>query len=331
MIQNSVLDHNAIPKLVGTTAKERLLEAYAILANSRIPLYFTGPSGSGKTIVALNLAKAYSKAKKVPAYYVQLSPDMSKTSLILGLRLVNGSLQAVDGVIAEAMRNGGVVIVDEATHTTQELLLMMNSVLDRTSVTSIGDEIIFAKDSFRCIFCSNFGYAGNIKLPPSFAQRLFAYDFDYPTEKDEILIAEEIAKGEINGLYNVPNTAVKYLVALMRENRGTDMPLSVRNVSSALVALSLTKRNTQADVAEEMSEMSESTARKLADRLSVKSITNVQDLISSDIGDFMTYIAEIGPEKFRNIVRSSFAYHLDIDGVAVATKAWKAELDSSII
>jgi MoxR-like ATPase len=331
MYSNSSLDTAAIPKLVGNTAKERLLDAFGMLANTKIPLYFTGPSGSGKTVVALNLAKAYALKFKVPAYYVQLSPDMSKTSLILGLRLQNGSLVPVDGVIAEAMRTGGVVVVDETTHTTQELLLMMNSVLDRTSVTSIGDEIIFAEDSFRCIFCSNFGYAGNIKLPPSFAQRLYAYDFDYPSQDDEVAIAEEMAKSEIGALYSVPKIAVRYIVALMRENRSSDMPLSVRNTAMALTGMSLAKKNPNADVDEEMSVMTEASARKIAERLAIKQVNSVQDLLKSDLKDFMEYTAEIGFEKFRNIVRSSFGYHLDIDGVDVATKAWKAELDASII
>ena len=50
------------------------------------------PSGSGKSIIAMNLARQYALAKNVPAYYVQLSPEQTKTSLILGLRLENGSL-----------------------------------------------------------------------------------------------------------------------------------------------------------------------------------------------------------------------------------------------
>lgn len=333
MTVSNVLDVNAVPQLVGEVAKDRLLESLRIVMNSRVPLYFTGPSGSGKTVIALNLAKAYAKAMKVPAYYVQLSPDMTKTSLILGLRLKNGSLEVQDGVIAQAMRAGGIVIIDEATHTTQELLLMLNSVLDRTSVTSVGDEIIFAEDTFRTVFCSNFGYSGNVKLPQSFAQRLLAFDFDYPTEEDEIKIAKAIAVDELpQGKYDVPDKAVKYLVSLMREHRSTEMPLSVRNVSNALIRLSLTKKlKEEEDIDSALSEMTESTARKMAERLSVKSVTSVQDLLKSDIGDFMKYMAVVTPDRFREIVRSSFAYHLDIDGVDVANKAWRAALDSSII
>lgn len=333
MTVSNVLDVNAVPKLVGDVAMERLTESFRIIDNAPVPLYFTGPSGSGKTVVALNLAKAYAAKHKVPAYYVQLSPDMTKTSLILGLRLKNGSLEVVDGVIAQAMRTGGIVIIDEATHTTQELLLMLNSVLDRTSVTSVGDEIIFAKPTFRTVFCSNFGYSGNIKLPQSFAQRLLAFDFDYPTEEDEIKIAKAIAVDELPaGKYDVPEKTVKYLVSLMREHRSAEMPLSVRNVSNALIRLSLTKKIKDPDELDQaLQEMPESTARKMAERLSVKSITSVSDLLKSDIGDFMKYMATVSPDKFRDVVRSCFAYHLDIDGVDVANKAWKASLDSSII
>ena len=88
--------------------------------------FVLGPSGSGKSIIAMNLARQYALAKNVPAYYVQLSPEQTKTSLILGLRLENGSLAVKNGVVADCMERGGIIIVDEATHSVQEILLMFN-------------------------------------------------------------------------------------------------------------------------------------------------------------------------------------------------------------
>jgi MoxR-like ATPase len=165
------LNLDKVPKLVGKVARDRFMEISTLLENSSWPIYLVGPSGSGKSIMAMNVAGWYSKKYGVPAYYVQLSPDQTKTSLILGLRLINGSLVPVKGLIATAMEKGGIVIVDEAAHATQELLLMFNSICDRTSITAIGDAIVESKDSFRVVFASNSSsYAGNSKLPQSFAQ-----------------------------------------------------------------------------------------------------------------------------------------------------------------
>lgn len=190
----SHLDPSQVPELVGEDAAKRLSRCLSILNNTIWPLYLTGPSGSGKTLTAMNIAKQYSQAHCVPAYYVQLSPEMTKTSLILGLRLISGSLQVVDGVVAHCMQTRDIIVVDEAAHTTHELLLMFNSILDRTSVTSVGDRIIYAADTFRIIFCSNdSSYAGNVRLPQSFAQRMVSFHFDYPSFESEFLITRQIA------------------------------------------------------------------------------------------------------------------------------------------
>lgn len=116
------LDLQQIPKIVGEDGTQLLARCYAVLEHTRWPLYIVGPSGSGKSIIAMNLARQYALAKNVPAYYVQLSPEQTKTSLILGLRLENGSLAVKNGVVADCMERGGIIIVDEATHSVQEIL-----------------------------------------------------------------------------------------------------------------------------------------------------------------------------------------------------------------
>lgn len=86
------LDLKKIPAVVGKAGRELLQRCYGVLEHTRWPLYIVGPSGSGKSIIAMNLARQYARQRQVPAYYVQLSPEQTKTSLILGLRLENGSL-----------------------------------------------------------------------------------------------------------------------------------------------------------------------------------------------------------------------------------------------
>lgn len=328
------LNVGSVPKLVGQEARVRFFECMTVLENTSWPLYLVGPSGSGKSIMAMNLAKAYSKEHEVPAYYVQLSPEQTKTSLILGLRLVDGSLKGVKGVIAEAMEEGGVVVVDEATHTTQELLLMFNSILDRTSVTSIGEQIIYATDTFRVIFTANdSAYAGNVRLPQSFAQRLAVFNFDYPSAKDEARIARKIAQSECKMPMTVPDGTFNYLVAFMREVRTERFPLSARNVALAAVRLNLCKRDESRGIAAYFTggPNVESVRRSVAQRVLLKEAQDATEITGAAVVDFIQFVSEVGVEKFREIVLSSCMYHLDVDGNEIGGEALKAKLAGAVI
>ena len=312
---NQKLDLNNIPKLVGKSASATFKKCYSVLDNTRWPLYIVGPSGSGKSIIAMNLAKKYSIENDVPAYYVQLSPEQTKTSLILGLRLVKGNLEAVNGVVAQCMEEGGIIIVDEATHSTQEILLMFNSILDRTSVTAVGDKIVSASESFRIVFCSNTStYAGNVKLPQSFAQRLVTFYFDYPTREDEIKITKSIADDECLVKIDTPKEVVSYITALVREYRSETFPLSVRNGSIATVLLSLAdKKDTGLDKYFVSGSNVESVRRNIAKRVFGQETRDVSILNGPEMGKFCKYISMVGVEEFKEIVLQSMMYYLDLE------------------
>jgi MoxR-like ATPase len=332
---NAKLDLNNIPKLVGEKPKEKLEECFKLIDNTRYPLYFVGPSGSGKSIMAMNLAKKYSEEKSVPAYYVQLSPEQTKTSLILGLRLIDGSLKAHKGVVAECMENGGIIVIDEATHTTQEMLLMFNSILDRTSITSIGDEIVYAKESFRIIFCSNdSSYAGNIRLPQSFAQRLVTFYFDYPTFEDECKIVNRIAKDECNIDFKMSANIIKYVTSLLRDLRTKDFPLSARNGSIATIRLALAtkKEVNKPDPYFTVNSNVESIRKKIAIRI-FNNVDNIgiAQIASKEVNAFIDYISSVGIQEFKDIIFSSFMYFLDVDGSELMNDKIKNNIQSSII
>lgn len=84
---NTKLDVKKVPRVVGVKGRRMLKRCLNVIENTKWPLYIVGPSGSGKSIIAMNIAKEYAMKHKVDAYYVQLSPEQTKTSLILGLRL----------------------------------------------------------------------------------------------------------------------------------------------------------------------------------------------------------------------------------------------------
>ena len=297
-----------------------------------------GPSGSGKSIIAMNLAKQYALAKNVPAYYVQLSPEQTKTSLILGLRLEGGSLTVKNGVVADCMERGGVIVVDEATHSVQEILLMFNSILDRTSVTAIGDKMIYAHEDFRIVFCSNDSrYAGNVKLPQSFAQRLVSFYFDYPAAADELLIVEQIVAEECRAADVVPASLKRYIIELMREVRSNTYPLSVRNAAIAVVLcnLELLRRPDWRQAAVDPyfydDRNVESVKRYLAKRVLGCEAASVPDLTDKRITELEQAVSAIGIGNFKEIILQSFMYYLDVDLGFYDLQLVKEKLDSSII
>lgn len=312
----SQLDFTNIPGVVGVEPNKLFKKAYKVIKNTNWPIYITGPSGSGKSIIAMNIAKRYSAEFNVPAYYVQLSPDQTKTSLILGLRLINGSLTAENGVVAECMEKGGIIIIDEATHSIQEMLLMFNSILDRTSVTSIGDKTVAANDTFRIIFCANDSkYSGNIKLPQSFAQRLVGYRCDYPTWEDEVEIIKQVAADECAVEIKVPEEVIKYTVSLMREVRKDNFPLSVRNGSIATVLMQLEPKKKNFEVDRYFTDGSnvESIRRNIAKRIFNKEVSSVSELNGEEMKKFTNYISKLGIMNFKEIILSSFMFYLDLD------------------
>ena len=316
---SSQLDFSSVPEIVGKEPTKLLKRGYKIISNTNWPLYITGPSGSGKSIIAMNIAKKYADENGVPAYYVQLSPEQTKTSLILGLRLIDGSLKAVNGVVAECMEKGGIIIIDEAAHSTQEMLLMFNSILDRTSITSIGDKTVISKDTFRILFCANDSkYSGNVKLPQSFAQRLVGFYCDYPSWEDEVEIVKQVAEDECDIAIKVPDQVIQYVVSLMREIRKDNFPLSVRNGSIATVLLQLAPKKKASSITEDdryftQGSNVESIRRNIANRIFNFSVNSADKLNGSEMRRFTRYVTRVGIGEFKNIILQSFMYHLDLD------------------
>lgn len=330
------MDLTKVPKLVGDDAKLRFKECMSILKNTSWPIYLIGPSGSGKTVMAWNLAKAYAEKNKVPAYYLQLSPDQTKTSIILGLRLVKGSLVAVKGIVSQAMDEGAIIIIDEATHTTQELLLMFNSIIDRVSVTSVGDEIVYAKDTFRTIFCSNNAYyAGNVRLPQSLAQRLVGMKFDYPRFEDEVKIVSKIANDEYNGKQQPPESVVRYICSFVREIRSEMFPLSARNSAIASIRLAVVvegmpTKNKQDPYFVSGSNV-ESIRRNIAKRIFGREVTSTSELKGPEITEFIDFVSAVGIGQFKEVVLSSCMFYLDVEGMEINEVATRNKIQSSII
>jgi MoxR-like ATPase len=329
MVKYSELDIHNVDKIVGSNYIARAKEVLRLLKTSNVPIMFTGVSGAGKTVTAKNIAAVYAKKFNVPAYFIQLSPDQTKTNIILGLRLINGSLQVYNGVVAEAMERGGIIIVDEATHATQSLLLMFNSLMDIDSVTSVGDKIIKAKDTFRVIFCCNDSkYSGNVKLPQSFCNRLITYNFEYPEFEEEVQIAENmLEKNNID--YN--EQVLKYFVKLMTQLRDTEIPLSVRNVYSAMLLFSVKGLDSEEEVEVEVTGDMETKFKKIISMITGTDVKNINknDILNEE--EFIKYIYKVGFSNINEIIKQCFMYYLDIDGSVFVKNNYKNRLEGFLL
>jgi len=332
----ALLDVNKVPRVVGEGPRERMKKLYLYLTETNIPLYLIGDSGTGKTLTMQNLLKAYAKQYNVPAYYFQLSPEDTKTSVFIGLRLMDGSLVPFDGVMAKAARENAIVGIDEITHSTMQMLLMLNSIdASGNSVISIGDKSIDAS-GLKVIYGSNrVNHSGNIRVPPSFANRVIGVPFDYPSFNDEVVIAKATAATQYSGKsqLDIPDSVVRYLVSYMSTNRSSDWPLSTRNIAHAMIMMHLEPKKPDGTIDDYFTRGTnlESLRKTITERILQKQIVDISVMQKPEIQEFVRYVSRIGVPTFREIVKISTGFYIDIDGTELGAQSTRQKIMNGII
>lgn len=338
------VDLDKIKPMDGFELQDRMEEAKIMLALSHNSIYLIGPSGAGKTHFGYLIGKHFSRKWNVPFYYTQMSPDLSKTSLIAGMRMTTNGFEPVIAMIGKAMLEGGIVFIDEATHTFTQMLLNFNSMTERNTITSIGELTIQAHPHFRMFFASNDdSHVGNIRLPQSFGMRLHAFPFDYPSFQTEWKVAYRIAmeeheeaqnNGDINFPFEVPRSMAKYLTGYVRDVRSMEYPLSARNIANALLRLSACKHllTTPFDPMriDTHFQKSQPLVENIYAYLYQQKHTSDHDLTTSDILEVIALISNIGVEVFRQKVLASVGYYLPIDGIEIGRKAKLQDLQAKL-
>jgi MoxR-like ATPase len=337
------LDLDRVPELVGEGPMERLERLCALTEHQTKPLYYVGPAGSSKSITAMNVLKWYARKHKVPAYIVQVSPEMTKSTLVMGKQLRNGDLVTVKGCLAIAAEEGAIVFIDESQQGTQEILATMQSLFERNSNITDTSYIVYPKDTFRVIFASNSSqsHAANVPLPHAFAARLITELFDYPSFKDEVIITKAIAEDpEFSTLkrIDVPDAVVKYVVGLMREHRSDFFPLSSRNAAAAIVYMNIVAKHVSKTFSKTLAKMEDASEDELAKQLrsewdlSSKSdlenrlVTVYQHMNNEkkpgstpqlvddpELRAFVEFVCAYGGPQFKAALLANFMVHLDVD------------------
>lgn len=346
VVHTSRIDPQNVDKLVGEGPLARANELLRLLELTNIPLYLVGDSGTGKTATMRALLVAYAKKHGVPAYYVQLSAEDTKTSMLMGLRLVNGTLMAVDGLLAQAAQEDAIVGVDEITHSTLQMLLMFNAIDGNSSVISIGDKSISAS-KLKIIYGSNLSnHAGNIKVPQSFANRVLAYPFDYPSPDDEAKIIESLTRKKLLEFAGtktqipIPASIYKYIARYISENRTHEYPLSSRNGAHACAYMHIARVHAiskdpslvgKIDSYFTSGQNIEAIRQRIVERILGRKAVSTTDLQKPEITSFISFISELGVNKFREIVQMSMGVYIDIAGLELANEATRQKLITSII
>ncbi len=344
------LDLEKIPKLCGIQANQRFNEFYKIITHSRYPLFFRGSAGTGKTTMGLSLVAKYAKEHSVPGFFVQISPEQTKSTLIIGKRLIAGTLKTVKGCVAYAAELGAPILVDECTQGTPEVLANMQQLLERTGMLTDGDEIVYAKDAFRIIFCANPSktHAANVSLPTAFATRLMGFEFNFPDFEEELEITQEIlADREFNALPNeVPEPVMRYVIGLLREHRSEAYPIGPRNSAMCVSLLNiLNEGRGEAKIGAKnleekfRSELELDKNQNLEGRLSSiytrihagQPPSTVALIEDSDVRQFIEFVCHLGVKRFKEAVKSTFMVNLDIDSFAIDTDKIKQNITSSIL
>jgi hypothetical protein len=351
------IDFDEVPPIVGEGPKKKFETIYACLKNIRKPLFFTGPAGSGKSVFALNLLKRYSLEHSVPAFIVQVSPEMTKSTLVIGKQLRNGSLVTVKGCVATAAELGAGIFIDEAQQSSQELLATMQSLFERSAVITDSSEAVRPQDTFRAIFASNpsTSHATNVPLPQAFASRVIAVRFDYPLFEDEVDITKEIAKdSDVFKLpLDIPEPVLRFVVGFMREHRSDFYPLSARNAAACVGCMNveatingyseaITKyeamtrdelsRHIRRELGLSKDQNLEVFLTKAYERTYGKTPASTVNLVEDkQLRRFLEFLCAYSAEQFLNAIRATFMIDLDLDASFHDVEAVKQRILASIL
>lgn len=165
----------------------REVELFQRAWEARLPLLLKGPTGCGKTRFIEYMA-AKSGLNMVT---VSCNEDTSATDLLGRHLLQGGDTVWCDGPVTRAVRQGGLLYLDEIAEARADALVVIHSLTDhrRELFLDRTGETLRAPDSFMLIVSYNPGYQRSLReLKPSTRQRFLAMHFGYPPEDMETRI-----------------------------------------------------------------------------------------------------------------------------------------------
>ncbi|WP_121823270.1 AAA family ATPase [Halostella salina] len=155
-----------------------------------------GPPGVGKSY----LAKYICAQTNRPLYRVTLSETTYREDLLGHLQLVSAPggesvTSWVDGPLTRAVREGGVLLLDEINAADANTAAALNAVMERENTRSLTipqtGEVITPHEQFRVIATANPGYQGTYEQNAAFEGRFRHIELDYVPPEIEVEIIFE--------------------------------------------------------------------------------------------------------------------------------------------
>ncbi len=158
-----------------------------------------GPPGVGKSFLARYLCAQTNR----PLYRVTLSETTYREDLLGHLHLVSAAdgetvTRWIDGPLTRAVREGGVLLLDEINAADANTVAALNAVMEQRETRSLTipetGEQLTPHEEFRVIATANPGYQGTYELNDAFEDRFRHVKLDYLPQSVEVdLIFERTA------------------------------------------------------------------------------------------------------------------------------------------
>ena len=161
------------------------------------PVFITGLSGNGKTFM---VEQACAKLKR-DMYRVNITIETDEDDLLGGFRLVNGETVWFDGPVVEAMKSGGVLLLDEVDLASTKIMCLQPVLEGKGIFLKKINEWVKPADGFNVVATANTkgkgddtgNFIGAGVLNEAFLERFpICLEAEYPTEATEIKILDKV-------------------------------------------------------------------------------------------------------------------------------------------
>ena len=168
-----------------------------IKSNHFYPVFVTGLSGNGKTFM---VEQACAKLKR-DMYRVNITIETDEDDLLGGFRLVNGETVWFDGPVVEAMKSGGVLLLDEVDLASTKIMCLQPVLEGKGIFLKKINEWVKPADGFNVIATANTkgkgddtgNFIGAGVMNEAFLERFpICLEADYPTSSTEVKILDKV-------------------------------------------------------------------------------------------------------------------------------------------
>ena len=161
------------------------------------PVFVTGLSGNGKTFM---VEQVCAKLKR-DMYRVNITIETDEDDLLGGFRLVNGETVWFDGPVVEAMKSGGVLLLDEVDLASTKIMCLQPVLEGKGIFLKKINEWVKPADGFNVIATANTkgkgddtgNFIGAGVMNEAFLERFpICLEADYPTSSTEVKILDKV-------------------------------------------------------------------------------------------------------------------------------------------